>query len=382
MSHPNLDARTISTALAALLLSACGQGNQYVAPPPPKVTVMAPAREPVTRYREATGNLSAVNSADLVARVSGFMQKIHYEDGARVTKGTLLFTIEPEPYKVKLDQAKAAETGAEASLKQAEASFQRQAELLARQTASQANYDQALATRDSSQATLDQAKSNTQLAKINYDYTQVAAPFDGTVTARQVSVGQYVGGTATPTVLATIVQHNPIYANFNVSERDVLDVRANLAAKGLRVEDLKNIPVEVGLQSETDYPHRGLLDYVAPTVNQSTGTLAGRALLQNPNLLLLPGYFVRVRIPQGQAAPAILVPDVALGSDQGGRYVLVVNKEDVVEQRKVEIGPLVGTMRVVEKGLVPEDRVVVSGLLRAVPGQKVDPQIQSASAAR
>ena len=376
MRHP----LKVFATLAALSLTACGEGNQYVAPPPPKVTVATPAQQPVTRYLEATGNLSSVNNADLVARVPGFVQQINYQDGARVTKGTLLFTIEPESYKVKLEQAKAAQAGAEATLKQAQQTLERQAELLGRQTTTQASYDQALATRDSSGATLDQAKSNTQLAQINYDYTQVAAPFDGIVTARQVSVGQYVGGSATPTVLATIVQHDPVYVNFNVSEQDVLNVRATLAARGLRVEDLKNVPVEVGLQSETDYPHQGKLDYVSPTVTQSTGTLAARAILQNADGLLLPGYFVRVRIPRGPPATALLVPDVALGSDQGGRYVLVVNKDNLVEQRKVELGPLVEAMRVIEKGIAADDRVIVSGLLRAIPGQKVDPQTQSASA--
>jgi RND family efflux transporter MFP subunit len=363
-----------SLAIALLLLSSCGEQNQYIAPPPPKVTVAQPLQQPVIRYLEATGISPAVKKADLVARVAGFVTQIKYRDGAQVKKGDLLFTIEPEPYKVKLEQSKAAEIGADANLKQAEASFQRQADLLSRQTASQAAYDQALAARDSARSTLDQARSSTQLAQINYDYTQVTAPFDGVVTARQVSVGQYVGGTATPTVLATIIQHDPIYVNFNVSEKDVLEVRATLAERGLRVEDLKNIPVEVGLQSDTDYPHHGTLDYVSPTVNQSTGTLAARAILQNPTRLLLPGYFVRVRIPRGEPTPSLLVPDVALGSDQGGRYLLVVNKDNVVEQRKVEIGVLVGTMRVIDKGITAGDRIVVSGLLRTVPGQKVDPQ--------
>jgi RND family efflux transporter MFP subunit len=234
-----LTASVMGVVFRTALLTACGQDNQYVPPPPPKVTVVTPAQQPVTRYLEATGNLAAVNSADLVARVPGFVDQINYRDGARVTKGTLLFTIEPESYRVKLEQAKAAEAGAEASLKQTQTTLQRQTELLRNQTTTQANYDQALAARDNAQSTLDQAHNNSQLAKINYDYTQVSAPFDGTVTARLVSVGQYVGGTATPTMLAAIVQHDPIYVNFNVSERDVLDVRATLAARGLRVEDLR-----------------------------------------------------------------------------------------------------------------------------------------------
>ncbi len=368
--------------LAALLLSACGQGNNYVAPPPAKVTVATPTKKAITRYLEATGNTASVNSADLVARVAGFIQTINYQDGARVAKGTLLFTIEPEPYRVKLEQAKAAQTGAEAALKSAEATFKRQEDLLARGNTTQANYDSALAARDSAQATLDQAKANVVLAQINFDYTQVAAPFDGIVTARQVSLGQYVGGTATPTVLASIVQHDPIYVNFNISEQDVLRIRAEIIRRGLTPDDIKKVSLEVGLQSESGYPHHGTLDYTSPTVNQSTGTLAVRAVLQNSDRTLLPGYYVRVRLPLGQQQDALLVPDVALGSDQGGRYVLVVNKENVVEQRKVEVGPVVDTMRVIEKGIAADDRVVVGGLLRAIPGNKVDPQTQPAQSAQ
>jgi RND family efflux transporter MFP subunit len=370
----------VAALTATLWLSGCGQGNQYVAPPPPKVTVAVPVQRPVTRYLEATGSTAAVNSTDLVARVAGFIAEIKYQDGAQVARGALLFTIEPEPYRVKLEQAKAAEGGAEASLKQAQAAFERQAELLARGNTPQAQFDQALAARDSAQAALDQARANTRLAQINDDYTRVVAPFDGFVTARQVSVGQYVGGNAAPTVLASIVQQDPIYANFTISEQDVLRIRGEIARRGLTPEDLRKVPVEIGLQSESGYPHRGTLDYYSPTVNPSTGTLAARAILQNSDRVLLPGYFVRARIPLGQPQNALLVPDSALGSDQGGRYVLVVNRDNVVEQRKVEIGPLADGMRVIDSGLAAEDRVVLTGLLRALPGQTVDPQVQAAAA--
>src|SRR5262249_44092260 len=174
---------TATALFSAVLLCGCGQSNTYVAPPPPKVTVATPTKKAITRYLEATGNTAAVNSADLVARVAGFVQEVKHQDGAKVEKGTLLVVIEPEPHKVKLEQAKAAQTGAEASLKSAEATFKRQEELLARGNTTQANYDSALATRDSAQSTLDQAKANVMLAQINYDYTQVAAPFPGIVTA-------------------------------------------------------------------------------------------------------------------------------------------------------------------------------------------------------
>lgn len=363
-----------SAVAAAVILAACGQGNQYVPPPLPKVAVAKPTKQPITRYLDATGSTAAVNSADLVARVPGFIEQINYEDGAPVKKGDLLFTIELEPYKVKLDQAKAAETSAQSSFNQAQAAFERSAELIKQKVTTQASYDSALATRDAAQATLDNARSNTRLAAINYDYAQVKAPFDGVVSARKVSVGTYVGGSATPTVLASIVQLDPIYVNFNISEQDVIRVRAAMAKQGVTRADVMKFRVEVALQDETDYPHIGLIDYVAPTMNTATGTLAVRGSFQNPKQVLLPGYFVRVRVPRPMEEVALLVPDVALGSDQGGRYVLVLNNDNVVEQRKVEIGPLVGSMRVIDKGLAETDRVVVSGILRAIPGQKVDPQ--------
>jgi RND family efflux transporter MFP subunit len=374
-------AALVGLCASTLLLAGC-ERNEYVAPPPPKVTVAKPVSQPVTRYLEATGSTAAVNSADLVARVPGFVDQISYEDGALVKKGTLLFTIEPGPYELKEQQAKAAQTGAEASLKQAQAAYDRQKDLLSRQVSTQAQYDQALATRDSAQSTLDQAKVNTQLATINNDYAHVKAPFDGVVTARQVSVGEYVGGTATPTVLATIVQVDPIYVNFSISEQDVLRVREMMAKRGITPEDLRTAVVEIGLQNETGYPHRGHLDYAAPTVTQSTGTLQVRGVLDNKDRVLLPGYFVRVRVPSLSQEPALLIPEVAIGADQGGRYVLVVNADNVVEQRKVEIGQRMDALRVIDKGLTPDDRVVIAGILRAIPGQKVDPQMQTASAAQ
>ncbi len=362
---------------AAGLLAACGQSNTYQAPPPPKVTVAKPVEQKVTRYFEATGNASAVNSANLVARVSGFLREINYQDGMAVKKGTHLFTIEPEPYQLRLQQAQAAEAGAEATVKQTEAEFERQTELAGRQVASKAALDNATANRDSAKAKLLQAKADTQQAKINLDYTRVVAPFDGIVTARQVSLGELVGSGGTQ-VLATIVQLHPIWVNFNASERDVLRVRDMLNKRGQRAVDLLGAPIEVGLQTDTGYPHKGKLDYIAPTVDQSTGTLAARAELPNEARLMLPGFFVRVRVPL-EETPALLVPAVALGTDQAGRYLLVVNAEDTVEQRKVEVGPSVGEMAVIESGLKPEDRVITAGLLRAIPGQKVDPQTQTAA---
>ncbi|MDA9521844.1 hemolysin secretion protein D [Bradyrhizobium sp. CCBAU 11434] len=365
--------RALAASAAVIALAGCEDKNAYVAPPPPKVDVATPIQRPVTRYVEATGNTAPIKSVDLVARVQGFLQTIDYTDGTFVKQGTQLFTIEPETYKLKLEQAQAAEAGAQASLKQAEADYKRQVDLVQRQAVSQATLDTSTSTRDNAQANLQQAQANTRIAELNYSYTKVSAPFDGIVSAHLVSIGELVGASS-PTQLATIVAMDPIWVNFTVNEQDVLRIRAEAQRRGLTPADLKQFPIEVGLQTETGYPHEGRLDYVAPTLNTSTGTLAVRGVVPNDKRVLLPGYFVRVRVPFDQDKNALLVPDTALGSDQGGRYLLVANKDNVVEQRKVQIGPTDNGLRVIESGLQPDDRVVISGLLRVIPGQKIDPQ--------
>jgi RND family efflux transporter MFP subunit len=379
--HPGLIegryfARIAIAAFTGLALAGCDQ-NTYVAPPPPKVDVALPLKRSITRYLEATGNTAPIKSVDLVARVQGFLESINYKDGDFVKEGTVLFTIEPETYKLKLEQAQAAQAGAEASLKQAELDYKRQTDLVARQAVSQATLDTSTSTRDNAQANLQQAQANTRIAEVNYGYTKVTAPFDGYVTAHLVSVGELVGASSPPTQLATIVALDPIYVNFNVNEQDVLRIRAEALRRGVTVAELRQLPVEVGLQTEQGYPHEGKLDYIAPTINQSTGTLAVRGLVPNPNRTMLPGYFVRVRVPYDKSGDALLVPDTAISSDQGGRYLLVVNAENVVEQRHVQTGPTEdGGLLVIEDGLKPDDRVVIAGILRAIPGQKVDPQVQ------
>src|SRR5712672_809539 len=285
--------RTAFVLLPFVALGACEQ-NSFVPPPPPKVDVGLPVQQTVTRYLEATGNTAPIKSVDLVARVQGVLQSIDYKDGTFVKQGTTLFTIEPETYKLKLEQAQAAEAGAQASVKQAEADYKRQSDLVSRQAVSQATLDQSTSSRDNAQANLQQAQVNTKIAAVNYGYTNVVAPFDGIVSAHLVSVGELVGASS-PTQLATIVQLDPIYVNFNVSERDVLRLREEVRRLGISDQELKKVPVEVGLQDDEGYPHKGTLDYAAPTVNLSTGTLAARAILPDAIQVLLPGYFVRVR---------------------------------------------------------------------------------------
>ena len=361
-------------------MSACEQ-NSFVPPPPPKVEVGVPVQRTITRYLEATGNTAPIKNVDLVARVQGVLQSINYQDGTLVKAGTTLFTIEPETYKLKLEQAQAAEAGAQASARQAEADFKRQSELVQRQAVSQATLDNSTSARDNAHANLQQAQVNTKIAAVNYGYTNVVAPFDGIVSAHLVSVGELVGASS-PTQLATIVALDPIYVNFNVNEQDVLRIRAEARRRGLTPSDLRQLPVEVGLQTETGYPHKGKLDY-ALADGQSIDRNAGgaRRAAQCRIVSCCRDISFASGFPSSEQAKALLVPDVALGSDQAGRYVLVVNAENVVEQRKVVTGPLQGELRVIESGLKRDDRVVTAGLLRAIPGQKVDPQQKTRSAA-
>src|SRR4051812_15971141 len=235
--------QALAAAMAVTALTGCEDKNTFVAPPPPKVDVAAPVQRPVTRYVEATGNTAPVKNVDLVARVQGFLQSIDYQDGTFVKQGTQLFTIEPETYKLKLEQAQAAEAGAQASLRQAEADYKRQAELVQRQAVSQATLDTSTSNRDNAQANLQQAQANTRLAEVNYGYTKVSAPFDGVVSAHMVSIGELVG-VSSPTQLASIVAMDPIYVNFTVNEQDVLRIRAEAARRGLTAADMKQFPIQ------------------------------------------------------------------------------------------------------------------------------------------
>jgi membrane fusion protein, multidrug efflux system len=365
----------LALAVALPLLASCGKKeNAYVAPPPPPVGVSKPLHQVVTPYIEYTGNTVAVNQVNLEARVEGFLTEIDYVDGSFANKGKTLFVIEPPPYQAQLAEAQAKLKSLQAQRAYAQAQYQRQLDLAPKGFSTQSDLDQARAKRDSLDADILDAKAAIDISTINLGYTNVQAPFDGVVTNHLQSVGALVG-VDSPTQLATIVQIDPIWMTFNMSEQDVLKIRANMAKRKLSLRDIDKVPCEIGLMIEQGYPHAGHLDYAAPEVDPATGTLLVRCIFENKDRALIPGLFARARVPLiGQKGEALLVPDAAIGTSQLGRYLLLVNKDDEVEQRVVEIGQLFGSLREITKGLAADDRVVIGDTQRAIPGRKVAPQ--------
>jgi RND family efflux transporter MFP subunit len=363
-------------SLFAVTLASCKPENKFVAPPPAEVSVAKPLQQNVRPFTELTGNTTAIATVDLVARVEGFLESIDYKDGTFVKKGDPLFQIEPITYDSKVKQADADLVSAKAMLLQAQAEFVRQETLLKQNVSAQNTFDQAKAKRDSAQASVENNQANLVIAQTNLGYTKVTAPFDGVVTYHLVSVGELVGS-STATKLASIIKLDPIYVSFNMNEQQVLDIRAKLRAAGVNPgDDIKRVPIEIGLMTEEGYPHKGHLDYVSPSLDTTTGTILVRGIFDNPNRALLPGFFVRVRVPTDIVdKAALLVPDRVLAEDQAGKYTLVVGKDDIVEQRRVTTGMLMpGGLRVIASGLKPDDRVVVSTNGRAIPGRKVAPK--------
>ena len=265
-------------SLTLAVTAACKKENAYVPPPPPQVGVAKPLRQDVMPYLEVTGNAVAYNQVDLEARVQGYLQEINYQDGAEAKKADTLFVIEPAPYQAQLQQAQATLAATQADLVQAEAEFTRQFTLSKSDFASQSKVDEARAKRDSDKAQIQNNQAGVTIAAINLGYTQVTAPFDGRVTAHLISVGGLVGVTG-PTKLATIVQLEPIYATFTVSEQQVRRIREAMVKGGFKPGEFKGAPVEVGLMTEDGFPHVGKLDYIAPMLDPATGTLTVRGVL-------------------------------------------------------------------------------------------------------
>jgi RND family efflux transporter MFP subunit len=410
-------AAVVATALGA---AGCGQENVYHEPPPPEVVVVRPVRRAVTRYLEYTGTAQASERVDLRARVKGFLKERKFRDGDDVKAGQLLFVIDEESFRVRLDQAKAKLEEAEAALRKSENSKAREIaraqvdlsvsqlalavveedrsrKLLSRNAGSREDLDRAEASRkraeaqvEADRATLEQAetdfdinilaarsalaaaRSDVRNAEIDLGYCRVAAPIDGRINAREIDVGNYVGE-GQSVVLATIVRMDPIYAYVTPGEGDLLRIQSMV---GRDYRDAK-IPMEMKLGEERAYPYEGRVDYIDPSVDTGTGTVRVRGVFANPGATITPGLFVHVRMPFEKRQDALLVPDRALGADQAGPFLLVVGEGDKVERRAVEPGTVEAGLREVTGAIGADDRVVVDGLLRARPGLQVAPRVEN-----
>jgi RND family efflux transporter MFP subunit len=346
---------------------------------PPVVTVAKPTTQTVTDYLNFTGNTAPTDSVTLVARVEGYLEKNHFTDGSWVKKGDLLFTIQQDQYKAQLQQAEAQLAAQKASLWHATTELARYTALLKEDAATQTQVDQWRYQKESAEAGILNAQAQVALAKLNLSYTTVRAPFDGRIGRHLVNPGNVVGAMGQQTALGLIDQIDPIYVYFTINERDLLRVIERQKSTRGPTIDQRRIPVYFGMANEEGYPHEGRLDFASINVAPTTGTLQLRGIFPNPNRTILPGLFVRVRVPVPQKRDALLVPGDAVSFDQQGEFVLVVNNKNMVERRGVKTGPQVGEMLAIGEGLKPDDLVIVEGGLQAIPGRTVNPQQRAPS---
>jgi RND family efflux transporter MFP subunit len=328
----------------------------------------------ITEWDEYTGRFAAVETVEVRARVSGFIDAVHFKEGQIVQKGDLLFVIDQRPYRLAVEQAKADVERAKARLEIAKLDVQRATPLVRGQVLSEREFDTRKATEREAAAQVTSLEAASKQAELNLEWTEVRAPIAGRISDRRVDAGNLIhGGQSGATLLTVIVSIDPIHFEFDGSEADFLRY-LRLAALGVRPlsRDVEN-PVSVRLADETDYKHHGRMDFVDNTLNPKTGTIRGRAVFENRDGLLTPGFFGRLRLFGGERA-ALLLPDSAIASDQASKIVFIVADDGSVSTKRIELGPIVDGLRVIRSGLALTDRVVIEGLQRARPGQKVTPE--------
>lgn len=366
--------------LLAGLGAGCG-GNRYVPPPPPEVTVAHPIERELTTYDEFSGHTVAVAVVEIRARVRGTLQTYHFQPGTEVHQGDLLFVIEPDIYQARVQQTEAELARTLAQLQAAEEQLAIAQSIFQRNAGSKTDLVQKTQARDEAKAAVEQARANLAAAKIDLAYTHIYAPISGRIDRNYVDVGNLVGSSEA-TLLASIVNYDPIYAYFDVSERDLLRYPELLGRSERGEQDGWERPhAYLGLVTENGFPHEGTVDYTSNRVDPSTGTIEVRALFPNADHTLLPGLFVRIRLPASYGRK-LLLPEDAVGTDQGGHYVLVVDANNVAQQRRVRTGSLDESLRIIEDGVSATDWVIVTGLQRARPGSAVKPLQATVAAAK
>jgi RND family efflux transporter MFP subunit len=373
-----------ATIVMAAALAACGQGqSQPQAAPPPQVTVAKPVSKMIADRDGYVGRFVAIESVEVRARVSGYLDAIHFQDGQIVKKGDLLFTIDRRPFQTALAQAQASLAQAKANLAFAESDLARAKGVAVGSVITQQTFDQRMQAKNVAEAAVASQEAAVNQAALDLQFTELRAPVSGRIGDRRVSVGNLVtGGTSGNTsLLATIESIDPIRFEFTLDEASYLryarlsDDSVDSANRGLTV------PVNLKLIDEPAFSHEGKMDFVDNAINRSSGTIRARAVFANPNGLFTPGMFGRVQIAAGPPTNALLVPDAAIGAEQARKFVLVVDAENVARPKYVKLGPVVDGLRVIAEGLAPDDSVVINGLMRARPGAKVTPQRSSIASA-
>jgi len=369
--------------LVVVLLAACEQKNTYVEPPPPKVTVAEPLQQEVTDYLEFTGNTRAFEEVEIRARVSGFLQSMHFTAGTRVDMGDQLFVIDPREYQAEYNAAEAELNAAKAMQHRAKIEYDRAKRVFDKGAGRETDVVKWRGERDVALAAIERAKANVERAKLNLGYTQIMSPISGRVSRNFVDVGNLVGE-GEPTLLTTVTRYDPMYVYFNLNEYDLLRVqsmyRKRVQEKGIDTDKESavraEIPLFLGLANEQGYPHEGVVDFAESGVDPATGTMQLRGVFKNPGptFVLVPGLFARLRMPVDQHENALLVTERAIGADQGGNYLLTVSGDNAVEKKQIRMGQLVDGLRVIDEGLQPGELVIVKGLQRARPGAKVEPE--------
>jgi len=377
-------ARGAWTAVLVFLaagLSGCGDSQrQGAAPPPPAVTVAKPVQRPIVDQDEYVGRFVAVDSVEVRARVSGYLDRVHFNDGQIVKQGDLLFTIDKRPFQNTLDQARANLVLARSNLTYTESDLARGQQLVRDKTITEQTFEQRAQAKRNAEASVAANEAAVRQAELDLEFTELRAPVAGRIGDRRVTPGNLVtGGTGgNTTLLATIVSIDPIRLEFTFDEAAYLRYE-RLSSDGKEVTGRDgSVVVALRLIDEKDFAHRGYMDFVDNVIDRSSGTIRGRAVFSNPSGVFTPGMFARVRVPGSPVYQALLIPDAAIASEQARKYVLVVDAENIARQKYVTLGQVVDGLRVIKDGLTADDRVVVNGLMHARSGAKVNPQEQVA----